>query len=203
MTNWGYNYYQYFYNALGAQQKKLNQLEKTIKILEKEIDTLKKQPPNNIEKIEYKFDQLKVETLSGTLNVGINPYGQGEPIEDFSVNQQPAKVTPAIVKKYPHLFTDIQSEIDNYMNQNGQGIIQSYEQKYNRKLEGSHYQYMVDDVKKQLDERIMYYLSQVDESQITQQQVPKIQSSIVHKVKNDIDLAFDSFMKQMPKEGME
>ena len=34
--------------------------------------------------MEYKFDQLKVETLEGTLNIGLNPSDlQG--IEDFSV----------------------------------------------------------------------------------------------------------------------
>ena len=34
--------------------------------------------------MEYKFDQLKVETLEGTLNIGLNP-SDLQAIEDFSV----------------------------------------------------------------------------------------------------------------------
>ena len=44
--------------------------------------------------LEYKFDQLKVETLEGTLNIGLNPSDlQG--IEDFSI---PSKNGPECSK---------------------------------------------------------------------------------------------------------
>ncbi len=40
-----------------------------------------------MEKIEYKFDQLKVESLDGTLNIGLNPSNLKETIEDLAVEQ--------------------------------------------------------------------------------------------------------------------
>lgn len=54
---------------------RLNRLEKKISLLKKENQELKEKieqiQPLKIEKIEYKINELKVETLSGTLNVGL------------------------------------------------------------------------------------------------------------------------------------
>jgi len=36
-------------------------------------ESLQTQLLNLLEKIEYKFDQLKVETLEGTLSIGLSP----------------------------------------------------------------------------------------------------------------------------------
>ena len=52
--------------------------------LSKEIDALKDKPPINVERLEYKFDQLKIEKLDGTLNIGINPADLNN-IEDMEI----------------------------------------------------------------------------------------------------------------------
>ena len=45
--------------------------------------------------MEYKFDQLKVENLNGTLNIGLNPFSTKEQqIEDFQVDTETLKVNP-------------------------------------------------------------------------------------------------------------
>lgn len=45
--------------------------------------------------MEYKFDQLKVENLNGTLNIGLNPFSaKGQQIEDFQVDTETLKVNP-------------------------------------------------------------------------------------------------------------
>ena len=59
-------------------------MQKKIQSLEKQVSEFTKSSSCSIERMEYKFDQLKVETLEGTLNIGLNPSDlQG--IEDFSV----------------------------------------------------------------------------------------------------------------------
>ena len=37
------------------------------------MQELTEKPPVNIERIDYHFDQLKIERLEGTLNIGLNP----------------------------------------------------------------------------------------------------------------------------------
>ncbi|PRX40745.1 spore germination protein GerPC [Planifilum fimeticola] len=64
---------------------RLRHLEREIAILRKENEALKKKlaslQPITIERIEYKIQELSIETLSGTLNVGLSATGDGESIE--------------------------------------------------------------------------------------------------------------------------
>ena len=55
------------------QDKVLRDLQKKIQTIEETVSDLKKRPSVKVERMEYKFDQLKVETLEGTLNIGLNP----------------------------------------------------------------------------------------------------------------------------------
>ena len=67
----------YYIHLLAAQiqkmEEKLAKLERENSQLKKTVEKLTKQPPIHIERIDYHFDQLKIEQLEGTLNIGINP----------------------------------------------------------------------------------------------------------------------------------
>ena len=70
----------YIYN----QDILIRGMQKKIQSLEKRVSEIQNRTPVHIDRMEYKFDQLKVETLEGTLNIGLNPSDlQG--IEDYSV----------------------------------------------------------------------------------------------------------------------
>ncbi len=68
------------------QDRKIQVLQKKILSLEKSITELQNRPPVQVERMEYKFDQLKVETLEGTLNIGLNP-SDLQNIEDLSLSE--------------------------------------------------------------------------------------------------------------------
>lgn len=59
--------------------ERLHHLEREIAILRRENEALKKKlaslQPITIERIEYKIQELSIETLSGTLNVGLAATG--------------------------------------------------------------------------------------------------------------------------------
>jgi len=65
---------------------KVENLEKQLKNMETDISDLKKQKGTHIDKIEYKFDQLKVETLSGALHIGLVAKSSKE-IEDLVLTE--------------------------------------------------------------------------------------------------------------------
>lgn len=67
------------------QKQRIDQLEQTVKKLQSDIDSLKDQKRFHIDKIEYNFDQLKVEKLDGTLTIGISPSSLDN-VDDFTVN---------------------------------------------------------------------------------------------------------------------
>lgn len=67
------------------QKQRIDQLEQAITKLQSDLNALKDQKRFHIDKIEYNFDQLKVEKLDGTLTIGISPSSLDN-IEDFAVN---------------------------------------------------------------------------------------------------------------------
>jgi|GEM_PF-2317763 len=87
VTTWEM-WFQQLYAFLGAQQRRIDQLEKQVGQLQSELAAGQKQKTIHIDRIEYKFDQLKVEKLEGTLSIGINP-GALEGIADATVNGAP------------------------------------------------------------------------------------------------------------------
>ena len=70
------------------QKQRIDKLEQTVTKLQTDLKALKDQKRIHIDKIEYNFDQLKVEKLDGTLTIGISPSSLDH-IEDFSVNGNP------------------------------------------------------------------------------------------------------------------
>lgn len=69
-----------------VQQDRITQLEALLAQLTADMAQLKNDKPIHIDKIEYHFDQLKVEKLEGTLNIGFTPSALGEQVEELSVN---------------------------------------------------------------------------------------------------------------------
>jgi len=90
--------------ALRMEQR-MQEQQQTIERLEQELQRIKQQlakqeqsaPIYHVEKIEYHFDQLKVDTLEGSLQIGLstsNPEQLPMMIEDFVMQQQNPNSAP-------------------------------------------------------------------------------------------------------------
>lgn len=88
--NWP-DYFRRLQAYLQWQTERITELQRTVASLQSELAALKEQKGVRIDRIEYSFDQLKVERLDGTLNIGITPGGL-QSIEEFAVNGQTAKI---------------------------------------------------------------------------------------------------------------
>src|SRR4051794_14741444 len=138
------------------QDQKIRNLQQKMISMEQKITELQSRPPVHVEKLEYKFDQLKVETLEGTLNIGLNPTDlQG--IEDFSV---PNKNGSSLPRERMAFFTEIESSIHEYLETNLKSIMTDAGQQLNLQVDESYREFILQDIKKQLPSRIEYYLSQ-------------------------------------------
>lgn len=75
--------------TLRHQQEQIAMLQKRVDMLMAQVQTATAKPTYHIDKIEYQFDQLKIEKLDGTLNIGIQPSGDGGEgeIDQFIVQQ--------------------------------------------------------------------------------------------------------------------
>lgn len=196
------NYLQELGRFVQRQQSEIQDLQSSIKLLKAELKEVKSKPYTNIEKLEYKFDQLKVETLEGTLNIGLNPYNN-EQIEEFSVNQGQSNVKQA--KAYTQNNQDtIRNRILQYLDNEGNHRIHDVQKRTGAPLDEAYSDFMIQDVKKQLDSRILYYLNQTSsENWSCEEKSIESEDLIIEKIKQDIDGAFSAFIQHLPRDGKE
>lgn len=194
-----YDYIRQLHLFVEAQDKRIKQLEEMVQTLSDDIQGLKSKPSIRVDKIEYKFDQLKVETLEGTLNIGLNPTDlQG--IEDFAVEgkqvvnnpQSPADRFQSTISIQESIFQNLESDVKT--------IIHQYEQENGVKIDEPYVDFIKDDIKKQLPQRIEYYMNQIPLDQRSSEQPDAYVSRIVDTIKSDIHKGIHVFLKNLPTE---
>jgi len=193
-----YIYLQQFQQVLQKQQEAIHALEEQVQTLRKELDELKGRPSSSIGKVEYKFDQLKVENLNGTLNIGLNPFAtKGQQIEDFQVDTETLKVNPE-TQTTPDFYQGIIQEMHRYLDEEAYNRILHFEQEQRTPLDDMYRQMMIDDIKKQMEHRLPYYLSQVQPYEEITSDPQYMKDAIIQAMKQDIDKAFLSFIQHIP-----
>jgi spore germination protein PC len=195
--------------ALNQQIYQMNriiqQLQNQVMNLESEVMSLKEKPATNIERIEYKFDQLKVETLEGTLNIGLTPTGD-QTIDEFSVDTNqlnaPAngqKFAGPPVQQFPGLSNSLKSQANGFLDQEGNKVIETFEGKYNFPLHQQYRDFIIDDIKKQLDDRIKYHISNHSSELTNPQRIGSVEQNIFKKLKDEITRSIEAFIQNLPK----
>ncbi|RBW68995.1 spore germination protein GerPC [Bacillus taeanensis] len=187
-----YQYLQQVYQYMKTQHERVKNLEARMDELEGEINALKSNGAMKIDKIEYKFDQLKVETLEGTLNIGLTP-NLSEEIEQFSVN---GKEKEEVSEGQEQLFQRIHKDVHHYLNHEIVNDIRQFEEKYNYKLEDPYRQFIVQDIRKQIDRRISFYLNQMNRNGSAE---GPVEQAVLEKVKKDIYKAIEAFINNLPQ----
>lgn len=195
-----FTYLQQLYSTIQSQQQQLQQLQEAVQRLTAELEDLKRNPPQSIGKVEYKFDQLKVENLNGTLNIGLNPFNSsGEAIEDFDVETETLKVNPEI-QVNPDFYQDILQQVTRYLNEDAYSRIIEIETEQRTVLDDTYRQMMIDDIQKQMEHRLPYYLSQVEQYPEITSNPQYMKEIIVQNMKQDIDKAFLAFIQHVPQQ---
>ncbi|MEQ6388204.1 spore germination protein GerPC [Bacillaceae bacterium S4-13-58] len=157
-TNWT-QWSQTVQQQLQAQKTKMEQLENQVLELEKLVDQIRQERPGQtIERIEYKFDQLKIETLEGTLNIGLSPTDLGDP-DTFTLSGdqmfQPIEKTP--------IGQEIQANLQQYLNTRGPEMIEEAAKNKGRSLDHQLVNTIMEDIYKQLPKQTKNYITQYPE----------------------------------------
>ncbi|WCK55205.1 spore germination protein GerPC [Aneurinibacillus sp. Ricciae_BoGa-3] len=180
------------------QQIPIYQLEQTLQQLQHEVNQLKNQRPVIVEKMEYKFDQLKVEKLEGTLNIGVTPQSLGN-IDELAIHDTTAEDVP-IQPPPSRLFQQIKNQVGHYINRELPKEIHALERKYRYKLHQEAREFIVEDINQQMDNRIHYYLNDTNSDSVTGNR-ESTKDIIVKKVKRDVRTAVENYISKLSKEG--
>ncbi|MEC5423656.1 spore germination protein GerPC [Virgibacillus sp. C22-A2] len=187
-TTYMYNLHQY----MEKQDKIIKLLETKIEQIEKDLQNKQN---NNIEKIEYKFDQLKIEHLDGTLHIGLSPNDLAN-IDGLGVNQHTQPSYP------PPLKQSLVSELGTYLQESGPSLIQDLALQYNTSFDEAYQSILLDDIQKQLPQRIAFY-EQESVKTNRNRNAEQLRQYITKEIKNEIYQSLLTYMQTNEQKGEE
>lgn len=190
-----YQYLNNLHQYIQYLEKRIGTLETTVSKLTNDLSHIKGRPPIHVDKLEYHFDQLKVESLDGTLNIGLNPSDlQG--IEDFAINNQAVK-TPYSPRQVMERSMEIEDVMYQFLENDLSSVIQETKNKLNVNLDESYIQFIKEDVKKQLPNRIDYYLKQ-NIGRNNESHSSEDNTFIINQIKKEIENGVHTFISNLP-----
>jgi spore germination protein PC len=186
---------QWVQTTLQIQENRIAALEQTIHKLQEQLKQLKDKPNIQVDKIEYKFDQLKVETLDGTLNIGLNPSDLAN-IEDFAVQNQSLK-TPIHPKEQMQRSMKIEESIYHYLETELPALFKEIQNQLNVQLDDSYLDFIKQDIMKQLPSRIDYHVQNTPANKREGGQ--STEESIIELLKQEIRKGILIFINHLPE----
>jgi len=205
------------------QQQELNELKQTVLILQQQLteqqSSAQAAPIYHVDKIEYRFDQLKVDTLEGALHIGMSacdPSLKPTHIEELIIdkqvntnfqykkpNEQPTTKpsNQSIVESYSN------EALQKYMLENAPNSIQRIAKQLQVQVDEEHTDRIINDIGQQLSDRIRYYTSEIllsDEHSMrngtaSKDNIEEAKQAVVMKTKRDVEIAIDQYLQAMIK----
>ncbi|EKN70285.1 spore germination protein GerPC [Neobacillus bataviensis LMG 21833] len=192
-----YQYLQWLQMCIQAQEKRIAALEQTIQKLSADIAQIGEKPTIHVDRIDYKFDQLKVETLEGTLNIGLNPNDLSG-IEDFAVQNQSLK-TPFSPKEQMRLSMKIEEAIHGYLETDLPLIVNDAQRNMAIPANESYLSFIKEDIIKQLPTRIDYHLKTNAAKVKPDTNAPPIEEIVIETLKQEIQSGVMVFLNNLPE----
>ncbi|HLS09668.1 spore germination protein GerPC [Lentibacillus sp.] len=178
----GWNQYMYnLYQRIDKQDRIIESLETRLQQLENNHNS--HQSRQTVEKIEYHFDQLKIENLDGTLHIGLTPDDLNN-IEDLSV---PDTENTTIKQQ-------LLPDLNTYLNENGEQLIRDLAARNQVSMDKIDPDILLQDMAKQLPERIAHYEAEAGHNRQAMN-VDQLKSHISDRIKHEIYHSLDKYLK--------
>ncbi|OZQ69104.1 hypothetical protein CA600_04655 [Paenibacillus sp. VTT E-133280] len=187
-------YVQQVFNTLRLQSEKIQQLEKQLQDLKGDVDSIKNNKAASIGPINYHFEQLKIEKLEGTLNIGITP-NEGNNLDEAIVNGKPIGQQEEGAPTATALSDKIRPEILKYVQEEVPSQFSRLEKEQNLSIDEQYIQMVTQDLLNQMDGRINEYVSQLPAAEEGRRYTEEESTSIVEQIKRDIVTAVERHLE--------
>lgn len=189
-------YLQWLQMCIQAQEQRILTLENALQKMKEDIKQLNEKKSIHVDKIEYKFDQLKVETLEGTLNIGLNPSDLAG-IEDFAIQNQ-SLTTPISPKQQMQRSMKIEEAIYRYLETDLPPIVETAQRELNVQPNDEYLSFIKQDIIKQLPTRIDHHLTSNSASSRSSESAPS-DDLIIEALKKEIQNGVKVFFSNLPE----
>ncbi|SET14096.1 spore germination protein PC [Oceanobacillus limi] len=198
MYDWN-NYFYQLQQASQQQQQQIQELQQRMSELERVIQ---EKNSHMVDKVEYHFDQLKIERLDGTLHIGLSPndlaniddlgFGNQIPL-DMNTNQQQANPNST--------HHQVMADLTNFLRNEGPKMIQDLAQSHNRSIDGNYQSLLIQDMERQLPHRIAYYTNEASNQHFSTED--ELHSYLYEQVKKEIYHSLTKYMQGNNEKGAE
>ncbi|MEH7500835.1 spore germination protein GerPC [Neobacillus drentensis] len=188
-------YLQWLQMCIQTQEQRILSLEKALQKITENMKQLNEKPSIHVDKIEYKFDQLKVETLEGTLNIGLNP-SELSGIEDFAVQNQSLS-TPMSPKDQMQRSMKIEEAIYRYLETDLPQLVEAAQRELTVQPNDEYLSFIKQDIIKQLPNRIEQHLKFISDNRSSETTPPD--NSIIEALKKEIQNGVFVFFSNLPE----
>ncbi|GAA5416669.1 hypothetical protein Pryu01_01707 [Paraliobacillus ryukyuensis] len=177
-------WYQYV-EQLHAYMKKQDKLIQNLERRLAELEAKQQSSPSNttIEKLEYHFDQLKIDRMDGTLHIGFSPEDLGN-MDDVSIPLQQRQT-----KNQPHPMVQ---RLENYVSQTCPSFLDQLAKEAGQPIDDEKKNLLIEDIKKQLTERIAFYQKEAMHKQIAESQQEEF---IFSRIRDEINYGLREYFK--------
>ncbi|MFK4167940.1 spore germination protein GerPC [Paenibacillus lautus] len=190
-----YQYHiQQLFHCLQSQTEQLNRMEQMLKEIRNEINQLQQGNQKSTDHVEYNFDLLKIEKLEGTLNIGLTP-SDGKSLGDITVNGQPAEQLQAVAAGRD-LYSNIHQQVSSHLEHAVPARLEQMNPQSNHELGDQYASVMIEDIRKQLGDRINVYLQQYH-SNSTAINPGDVEQMIANQMKKEIDTAVEHHLHHL------
>ncbi|MCT1400757.1 spore germination protein GerPC [Paenibacillus sp. p3-SID867] len=193
-----YDYYiQQLFHILHTQSEQLSRMEQMLKEMRSEIDRLRQGSEKTIDRVEYNFDLLKIEKLEGTLNIGLMPK-DGQSLDDITVNGQPPLELSQSGYSGSELYSNIYQNVSRYLEDTVPEQIERMIPEAHLVLGDEYAAVIIEDVRKQLGDRITVYLKQYQTNRETMNP-QEVEQSIIKQMKSEIASAVEQHLLNLQR----
>ncbi|WP_066252036.1 spore germination protein GerPC [Neobacillus drentensis] len=189
-------YLQWLQRCIQAQEQRILTLENALQKMKEDIKLVNEKQAVHIDKIEYKFDQLKVETLEGTLNIGLNP-SELAGIEDFAVQNQSLS-SPLSPKNQMQRSMKIEEAIYRYLETDLPLVVEAVQKELNVQPNDEYLSFVKQDIIKQLPSRIEHHLAANSAGSRSSENTPS-DELIIEALKKEIQNGVMVFFSNLPE----
>lgn len=200
-----YSYLQGLQAYMQAYEQRIQKLEKQIASLQAEVENLQSRPPIHIDTIEYKFDQLKVESLEGTLNIGMNPSDLQDAVDEFTVENQgiygpnpKGAYGAAAPQDMMYHSIEVENQMYRFMENELPQVVQEVQNELNIPNNNAYLDFIRQDISKQLPNRIDYYLKQAGAPSQERKTNEELHLYVADQLKKEIKNGVTTFMRNLP-----
>lgn len=175
-------------------EHQLQQTSNQLESMRQEVAELKNKSPVHV---EYHFDQLKVSRLEGTLHIGVTPQGL-QSMEGVELPSAGVWSSSGPAEDAERRIRGLQAEAAADVDRRLPDAVRKLAGQWQVPIDAAHMRAIVDDIKRQLDQRVHYYAKTIPFPELgTEEEQSYWSRAVLERTRRDVETAITQYLRNL------